>query len=192
MLTLVSPKKRSKVENFIYKEDKCRSLIGEILVRKIICQKLELSNDQIVFKTNSYGKPYLVGYPDFHFNISHAGDWVVCAVDKKQVGVDIEKIKPIDYKIAKRFFSKQEYQDLMRKESLDYFYKLWTLKESYIKAMGKGLSIPLDLFTIKVDKGEIKFSSEKYTPGYFKQISLDNDYILSVCSFDQLAIKKIL
>ena len=114
MLGLVSKQKSDKVKKFIHKEDKARSLVGELLVKNIIYQNLGLTDNQISFKENAYGKPFLVGYPDFQFNISHSGDWVVCAVDEEQVGVDIEQLKPIDYKIAESFFSRQEYKEEKR------------------------------------------------------------------------------
>ncbi len=69
------------------------------------------------------------------------------------VGVDIEKIRPIDFAIAERFFTASEYRLLMdtaEQERLQLFYTLWTLKESYIKFVGKGLSIPLDSFAIEL------------------------------------------
>lgn len=64
----------------------------------------DLPIDQIVFQTEGNGKPVVRHIPSFHFNLSHSGDWVVCAIDDAPVGIDIEEIKPIDLAIAKRFF----------------------------------------------------------------------------------------
>ncbi|MGE7623528.1 4'-phosphopantetheinyl transferase family protein [Viridibacillus sp. NPDC096237] len=124
-----------------------------ILVRSIICRKLQLKNSEINFSNNLYGKPHLCNATDFQFNVSHSGEWIACAVDKDQIGVDIEKIEPIDsISISERFFSSEEYNNLLiknRNERLAYFYELWTMEESYIKVVGKGLAIPLHSVAVK-------------------------------------------
>lgn len=75
-----------------------------MLVRQVIHDMYDLPFDQIVFETEGNGKPVVRHIPSFHFNLSHSGDWVVCAIDDAPVGIDIEEIKPIDLAIAKRFF----------------------------------------------------------------------------------------
>jgi 4'-phosphopantetheinyl transferase len=97
----------------------------------------------------------------------------------------VEQIKPIDFAIAKRFFSSTEYDDLMEKEEherLNYFYDLWTLKESYIKARGKGLSIPLDSFSIRKHNTTITVTSNRDESWYFIQYPIGPEYKFSVCA----------
>lgn len=104
---LVSSEKRYRIERFIKKEDKLRVLIGEILSRRMIAEELGISVGCIEFEKNKYGKLYLKYFPKLDFNISHSGDFVVCAMDNNPIGIDVEKIKYIEYeKIAKEFFSK--------------------------------------------------------------------------------------
>lgn len=138
-----------------YPEDASRTLIGEVLARHIISETFHLPNEQIRFTEGRYGKPAAEGLNDFHFNISHSGKWIVCGAGAQPIGVDVEKIKPINFDIAKRFFSPSEHDDLMEKdesERLSYFYHLWTMKESFIKQAGKGLSLPLDSFSVKLNE----------------------------------------
>jgi len=124
-----------------------------------------------------------------HFNISHSGNCVVCAVDEKAVGVDIEVIKPIDFNIAERFFSKAEYLTLInqpKEMQMKYFYMIWTLKESYIKADGRGLSLPLNSFSIDIKHDKISVvTSNELSNCYFKKYDIDNLHISSVCSLDK-------
>ncbi len=193
-----SPEKKERLKRFYKKEDSIRCLVSDILARYEICRSLRLKNNEIIFFNNENGKPLLKNNPGYHFNLSHSGDWVVCAVNERPIGIDVEKIHPIDLDIAKRFFSCTEYNDLMSKNDsmrLDFFYDLWTLKESYIKAIGKGLFVSLNSFYIKViNKNEIKIFDEKGNclSFFLKQYDIDADYKLAVCSMDDVFPKGII
>ncbi|WP_157729153.1 4'-phosphopantetheinyl transferase family protein [Bacillus atrophaeus] len=90
--------------------------MGEILARYAISKLKGYSFKELTFTTNYYGKPFLESYEnDCYFNISHSGEWVVCAIDKGHIGINIERIAPIKLDIAKRFFTDEEYQDLKKK-----------------------------------------------------------------------------
>jgi 4'-phosphopantetheinyl transferase len=123
---------------------------------------------------------------DFHFNISHSGDWVVCAVDNLPVGIDVEKIHDVDLNLSARFFSEEEHKYLLSLEiskRRNSFFELWTLKESYIKADGRGLSIPLNSFSFKFANKDIVFTTtNQFNECYFKQYDIDTSYKLAVCS----------
>jgi len=187
-LSYVSNEKKERIKKFPKYEDAQRSLIGDILSRRIICDSLCIKNNDIVFEQNEYGKPFLKHIKDFHFNTSHAGEWIICATHNLPLGVDVEHIQPIEFDIAKRFFSKEEYIDLMNMDSLhrlSYFYELWTLKECYIKAEGKGLSILLNSFSFKINCSEIIFKSKNGSKNYyFKQYDIDSNYKMAVCGLE--------
>jgi 4'-phosphopantetheinyl transferase len=183
----VDEMKARRIYRFINRKDKIRTLIGDILIRSAACDHLQISNEEIQYEYNDYGKPRLKDWHQFHFNISHSGDWVVAAIDERPVGIDIERVKSIEYmEIAKRFFSKTEYQWLQTQDAgkrPECFYKLWTLKESYLKIMGAGLSIPLDSFSIVIEKDDdvhINESSDKER--YLRLFSIDPNHVMSVCS----------
>ncbi len=146
LLSCVSEEKKERINRFHRFEDAQRALLGDVLARYAVCKRLGVRNRDLDLGTNEYGKPVLHQPNDVHFNISHSENWVICAVDNTAVGVDVELIRPTEFKIAERFFSKDEYILLMNQPEemkLKYFYVLWTLKESYIKMEGKGLSILL-------------------------------------------------
>lgn len=129
----------------------------------------------------------------FKFNISHSGAWVVCAIADTEVGIDVEEIKPIDFSVSQCFFSKREHQQLMMQREelrLAYFYNLWTMKESYIKCKGKGLSIPLNSFTVCVER-QCVIASTDYPSIPVLMIDLEDQYKLSVCSMEHLATSNI-
>lgn len=183
LMTLLTDEKKSRIKRFLKKEDSIRALIADILIRYIACKKLNLKNDQLDFTKNEYGKPVLLNSKDFHFNLSHSGLWVAGAVHNMPIGIDIEKIKQMDFDIAKRFFSEEEYRDIMRSTNkLEYFFELWTLKESYVKALGTGLTTSLDSFSIKIDNGKVKISNFEDYKYFFKQYDIDKNYKMAICS----------
>ena len=178
--------KQVSAKRFVRTQDALRMLTGEMLTRSAINKSTKIPIGEMVFASNKYGKPYVENVKDVHFNISHSGEWVVCGVDAEPIGIDIQIIKSIKLKIAERFFSQDEYSDIVAKdenERTDYFYDLWTLKESYIKAVGRGLTIPLHTFTIQIGSSGISFKSPSGEDGfYFKQYEIDKLYKLSVCA----------
>ena len=189
--SLIDLDKRCKILEFINKKDKVRTLIGEMLIRTVIFQELSIRNKHIIFEKNQYGKPYLKGYSNFQFNISHSGDFVVCAIDDKSVGIDIEKIKHIEYEeIAKSFFTVNEFDYIVKKDldvELNKFYEIWTLKESYIKCCGEGLSIPLKSFSIDTDQYQ-NFKAiidNEYREHIFKKFDIESGYKMAVCSVNK-------
>lgn len=188
---LIDSEKKCKVEKFINKKDKIRTLIGEILIRTIIIECLKIDNRHIKFNKNQYGKPYLKGYPNFNFNISHSGEYVLCAIDDKPIGIDVEEVKHIEFEdIGKNFFTEKEFQYIANKDSkskLDRFYEIWTLKESYIKCCGQGLSIALNSFSIEINKYKnIKMISNNENREHtFKLFDIELGYKVAICSLNK-------
>ncbi|WP_026883487.1 4'-phosphopantetheinyl transferase family protein [Clostridium akagii] len=186
LLSFVSKERREKINKFIRKEDANRSLVAAILIRVAINENLHIKNRDIFFYYNAYGKPYLKYTPPLYFNLSHSGNWVVCAIDDYHIGIDVEQMKNIDFHIAKSFFAEKEYNDLMKKDGAEkksYFYDLWTLKESYIKACGKGLSLDLSSFYIGIAKNNIILQTKnEFNKCSFRQYTIEENYKMSVCA----------
>lgn len=191
----ISEDKKGKVERFFRREDAIRCLFADLLIRYILIQSFGLKNETISFRYSHYGKPSLEQLSHLHFNLSHSGEWIVCATDVQPVGIDIERIKPIDLSIAEHYFSEKEKQQLFSLASsvqLNFFYELWTLKESFIKQKGKGLSIPLNSFTVffESENSIILKEGEKNIPLFFTQYQIDKYYKMAVCrmenSFDDI------
>lgn len=105
------------------------------------------------------GKPFLKD-SDLHFNISHSGDYIVCVVDRKSVGVDIQKQGQCkNRRMAERFFSKKEAESLRNLSEAEYdcrFTRLWAAKESYLKLTGRGLGGNLSGHMVDFDSMSIR------------------------------------
>lgn len=94
-----------------------------------------------------HGKPYLNPvHGTLHFNLSHSGNLAAAIFSDGEAGIDVQKIKEIRHQIGKRFFSQKENQYIG--EDTEKFYHIWALKESYLKAVGSGLTRPLDSFQV--------------------------------------------
>jgi len=175
LLPLVSFAKQGRIQAFMFDKDKHRCLFADLLARVMLREFVE---GPVEFSILPSGKPVLTDVQGVHFNVSHAGDWVVCVVDDKEVGIDVEEITEIDLSISDNFFCREEHLDIVNAgSSTDRFFEYWTLKESYIKFTGTGLSKPLNEFRIEFLGGEIRVEDV-----YFRQYEVGDGYKLAVCA----------
>jgi 4'-phosphopantetheinyl transferase len=186
LLASVSEERRQRAKRFLRHEDACRSVAGEALARYCIGQREKVPARGIFFTLNEHGKPGVDLPGKTQFNVSHSGSWVVCAVDNGTVGVDVERIHGVDFEISKRFFGPAEHEDLALlsgEAKKERFFDYWTVKESYIKAIGSGLSHPLKSFSIFFKDGRIEMKVEKEMPVmHFKQYDLGQEYKCALCA----------
>ena len=114
-----------------------------------------------VFRFGEHGKPFLSGFPEICFNLSHTGNAVLCALDRSPVGADIEMIKVRDMKHLLSVFCEEEQAEILRAEHPELrFAKLWTRKESYLKLTGNGLTDTCTLRSIPTqDTDSVHFES---------------------------------
>jgi 4'-phosphopantetheinyl transferase len=178
-----------------------QTVTGELIVRQILSDQFGTDPDTITFSSDAYGKPYCPALKQCHFNISHSGEWIVCALNNNPVGIDIQKIVPIarnrmDMTVV-RFFHDDErihYFNLKDDEKNAFFFTQWALKESYIKFQGKGLNIPLQGFSAFLDQKGRGSISDGGLISYFQQYDIDSNYKLVACSPDSSfpgSLKKI-
>ena len=153
---LLSIKDKSDCLRYLRTENKKEKLVAYILRNKHI-GKCTLS---------ARGKPLAKGK---YFNISHSHERVMCAIGDVPVGCDVQKIEDKSeraLKIAKRFFTKEEFEKLMSVEEKEernaFFFLMWTLKESYIKCVGGGLGIPLDSFYVLKGQEPVGYSLHSF------------------------------
>lgn len=189
----VSLVKRERSERFLFVEDAKRCICAEAILRFYLINNLGICNSEIEIDYNAYGKPFLKG-KKVYFSLSHSNRWVVCGWNNDEIGVDIEKISEINIDIAKSFFCESEYKYIRLGEQYDEQYKrfmqIWTLKESYIKYVGKGLSVPLNSFCINKNADGLTIESEDTKEKiYLKQIEFSDGYLLAECSGDKSCIE---
>lgn len=122
-------------------------LAGRSAMRRVLAGLVDVDARDVAIENGPHGKPEVGGQGDLHFNLSHSGDRALLAVSRRgPIGVDIEAARtgrPFR-RLARRFFSPSEYQwldGLPTAGVADGFYRVWTLKEAYLKAIGTGLTL---------------------------------------------------
>ena len=140
--------------------------------------------------TNQDGKPCLSEFPDLHYNLSHTDDYVAVVISDTEVGIDIERVREGKERLAKRFFSEEEYQMLQNEWSDEAFTRIWTRKESVIKAYGVGMRMPLSAFSTVENQvcfdDIVRNTMLEIEDDYFVQsYRINDEYWLSVCSTEE-------
>ncbi|MDM8564852.1 4'-phosphopantetheinyl transferase superfamily protein [Candidatus Halobeggiatoa sp. HSG11] len=161
---LLTEEEQNKKQRFHFKKHQHQYLITRALIRSVLSHYVDIKPSAWCFSKNQYGRPEVITNTlPLRFNLSHTEGLIVCGIVLKQdIGVDVETInrKNATKDIAKRFFSTQEVIDLYSKPTRSFF-DYWTLKESYIKACGMGLSLPLHKFTFHIEEHiKISFNSD--------------------------------
>lgn len=158
--SVLSEGEKIKTDRYVFEKDKSASLITRSLLRFVLSVCTGLPSEDFEFIENPYGKPALrpglVPIP-IKFNVSHSSGVTACALTMdNEIGVDIENYKrKIDLSIADRYFIRSELEYIRKAPAEDRhaaFFDIWTLKESYIKARGMGLSMDLDKFGFEIDR----------------------------------------
>lgn len=160
---LLSESERYKANRFHFEHDQQRYIVAHAFLRVLLGAYTNMRPTEIAFSVGTYGKPFLVSQshvPDVYFNFSHSCEVALVALTYDcEVGVDIEYIQPLDDAdlIARQFFSPLEQTMLSALpiiQKQQAFYACWSRKEAIIKALGLGLAMPLDTFSVSLDPHE--------------------------------------
>jgi 4'-phosphopantetheinyl transferase len=145
---ILSAEERSLAEKFQRESLKKQYLTVRVGLRQILAAYLGQSAANLKIVKTEYGKPYLLNYPEIQFNISHSGDTLLLAISTiGAVGIDIEQPKPQlrDFSaLVKKCFAASEiiyWHTLADDKKVAEFYRFWTRKEAFVKAVGRGLAI---------------------------------------------------
>lgn len=160
---LLSPSEKATANRFHFVRHRLSYVFAHGALRQILSSYVERAPDEIRFTQNAFGKPFLVDADDpghTCFNMSHSGDVVLVAVTRdRHIGADVELMRPLDdfAGIAQSNFTHQECALIKRypaEMQQTAFFTCWTRKEAFIKAVGKGLSIPLNTFDASIPPGQ--------------------------------------
>jgi len=194
---LLTPEERAQEVRFRDPRDQHRYLLTRALVRTTLSRYVDLPPESWRFVPDEFGRPHIategVQASDLSFNIAHTRDTIVLGIARgRALGVDVEGCAgtaPLE--VARRYFSESEADALYALSGTAQhrrFFEYWTLKEAYIKARGKGLSMPLDQFGFDIDDSPaLRFwarPSLDPTPQVWRfwQLTIGDAQLVAVCA----------
>lgn len=171
----ILPSLKEYEKHCIIKEEQYRNRIGLLLIQYMLKSK-KIRFDRVY--AGKYGKLYIDSEKYIDFSVAHSHRYVVGIIDNNKIGIDIEKIGKTDLRFSKRFYTEEENKYCIEQKDI---YRVWTLKESYLKCIGLGLGIPLRSFSVIRDH-VVMFTCEKQRCDSIFLHSLKvNDYYISIC-----------
>jgi 4'-phosphopantetheinyl transferase len=162
LVARLSPDEQERGARFHFRRDAMRWIVARATLREILGAVPEMEPGAVTFTYGSKGKPSVAASLDrreIQFSVSHSSDLAAYAVTAgAPVGVDVERLRPVDEMdaVAERTFSQREcgaLRGLPASLRPAGFFNCWTRKEAYIKALGEGLSYPLDRFSVSLAPG---------------------------------------
>jgi len=197
---LLSDEERQREDRYRVKKDRSQHLTAWALVRTVLSRYAEVAPKDWGFTRNQFGKPRIAKPENcrLQFNVSHTTGLAICAVVlDAEIGVDAERFgRSLDAMgLAQRFFADQEIavlENCPEEEHLATFFRIWTLKEAYLKALGTGLTTRLDSFTMQLpttsrpsptQPPRVTFLEESHkTPQdwHFAEFHLHNEYQIAL------------
>lgn len=182
-LNEMSEYRRKKIERSRQRGDRIRSLGVGILMDNYL-KKIGLRERDMIYSIGENGKPRFDNQENIFFNASHSGSYAVCGFSDSEVGCDVEVMGDRNPKIAERFFAEGEKQYIFHSKNIqESFIRMWTIKESYLKCLGCGLTRELSSFEVRgLVENEISIKdSEENANYFFREYQVENAYIC-VCS----------
>lgn len=169
----IQNEERDRISKFVFQDDAKSSLLGRLMLRKFVHLATSMPYEQIQFSRDSHGKPYLVGVGDVpvSFNLSHQADYVVLAGHpNRSIAIDVMKIEPPVnknipdfFRLMTRQFSQHEWKTVRsfptEMEQIACFYRLWCLKESYVKNTGFGITVPLNEISFDIQTPKLQVAT---------------------------------
>jgi 4'-phosphopantetheinyl transferase len=206
--TMLTEREKAQEQRFHFAADRRRYLVARALVRTTLSRYTSIDPAALIFSANAYGKPHIEEtqseLSQLTFNLSHTQGLIALAITKTlAIGVDVESVcaRPNPFGIAENYFSPDEITEFNRvspDQKTTRFYEFWTLKESYIKARGLGLSIPLNKFSFRLQSdNDIGFFvtpelSDDARRWRFWQLQVDPNHLLAICSENDGAREPVL
>lgn len=179
-ISLLPIERQNKILKYKLEDDRKRSLGAGLIMNKILIEN-NIPANYIYYGSN--GKPYA---DRIFFNVAHSGNYAFGVSSDSEIGCDVEIIKQAHLDIAKRFFTENEYNYISNSENKDnIFFKLWTIKESYIKMTGEGLRTPLNSFEIQINNDNISIIENSKKKSCFVTHFEFNNHSFAICSSEQ-------
>lgn len=176
---------KERIENSKHELNKFTSIVGHIISLNIISEEFDIPVKKIGIIRSNQEKPKVLNPQEAFFNISHSSDIVISGVSDSEIGIDVEMKQIVKPKVIEHVLCELEYKAIQKTDNIsDLFIKVWTIKESFLKLLGLGLSVPLrDVVVDNIfsDGGTVSYGEFK---AYYQTHEYDEFYI-TYCLFDK-------
>ncbi|XP_060526192.1 L-aminoadipate-semialdehyde dehydrogenase-phosphopantetheinyl transferase [Cylas formicarius] len=203
----IQSEEKERLGRFYFQKDFKPSLIGRLMMRKYVSESCQNDYRSVLFNRDDKGKPFLANFSTpVAFNVSHHGNYVVFVgeLDNSLVGVDVMKLEysggktlPEFFRIMKRNFSDMEWSTIYScagdKDKIEMFCRLWCLKESYVKAIGVGITLKLNDLSFNIATKQLTkdclvkdtklyIKGERQSEWYFEETLIDDEHCVAIGS----------
>jgi 4'-phosphopantetheinyl transferase len=169
---LLAAEEHDRADRFRFPRDRRRYVVGRGWLRVLLSEYLSAQPASVRLAATPLGKPYLAGEPPtgLRFNVAHSDDLALVAVTRgREVGVDVERERAdVEWRdLARRFFAPDEVtalDALPERKRRSAFYRCWTRKEAYVKALGLGMQVPLDGFAVTIGDDDAALLHTSHDP----------------------------
>jgi 4'-phosphopantetheinyl transferase len=163
-LAIFSADEVARAERYRVEGPRQQFLAARTLLRQTLAAWLGHTPQSLSFVYSAYGKPSLADYPKLAFSLAHSGDWLALAIsDAGPLGLDLEQARPLALARLSNYLAAPEADHILGAPAAaqqDLFFRYWVLKESYLKATGRGFSLPLTDFAFSpTDPPQLLYSS---------------------------------
>lgn len=160
-------------------------MLWQCLLAEILKRDYQMENCPEIIR-DEFGKPYFKEDCGLRFNVSHSGEYLAIAVSESPVGVDLQKMKEIREGMYRKVVMPKERMLITEKERQKDFIRLWTLKESFTKAEGKGLRISMKDYYFEKENNSyfVNYGGQRQSWLFNIEKTLIPDYVISVCGLE--------
>ncbi len=203
-MSLLCSNRRQTALEYKNPKDRVRSIAAGLLLQQGLTDKLTdegrlaskgMLTAGLEIKEGAKGKPYLADFPYLFFNISHSGNMVGCVFAEQEIGFDIQKIRPCKQDLLIKKFHPDEkmyYEKLDEELRTVLFFRLWAIKEAYVKYTGEGLSEGFASFRVDMETQSI-FDAKQDKVAKYTEISFENnEYCGAIVAKEQVELRKII
>ena len=195
----LSEQELAKVPFFEFEQVRDSYVISQGTLRVLLSKYLGIPPSRLKLGRRKKGKPYSIDDPDLYFNMSNSGKIVVIAFSRdSEVGIEQKRPLPDLDEMIKRNFTSGEIKFINSKpeERISRFFRFWTVKESYLKAIGEGMRLPPDSIEFAIENDQVRHLSVKgifeQEDWCFKEFSIGSDYVGTVSyARDNIVIRQL-
>lgn len=177
----LSPERRARAARFRFEKDRLLCLAAGVLLDRGL-REYGLRERGVEISRGEHGKPFLPQYPEICFNLTHSGERAAAVFSDRAVGCDLERLRAVNWRLVESRFCPEE-QALLRQSEWPErdFCRLWTCRESFLKALGTGLTLPLSSVCVELSPDAARLRQTADPRQWRLTEYFSEEYCLAIC-----------